>query len=457
MPEDKRKKKFRLRKPEVSRVDIVDRGANQHSHILLAKREDDPRMPMMNKKPQVPGQAPASQAPRPQAPASPRPGAGAPQLPQPPQATPSNPMFNRPASPGIGQTPPAQRTPRPAPPTGPGASGSQAPLQGMAGQLQRQQQAPAAQRPASAPEPAGPNDDPEALDMDEDELLMNILRTRMKRRQMSKPPRKPKPQDQSMMAKRLDNTLSLLTKGLISAGVFTQDATAKDLRDILPPDVVSKLTKVSASKSADATHQEGNMDPEEIQALVDELPDEIVDYIGELEDRATQAETDLAKAKGEYDESEVALAKALEGLDPEVAEIVKSQQNRLSQAEKELQAERIAKANESFITKARGFDGVIDKPEDFGPVLREFAEVNPEAAEKLESQLRAASQRVTKSSLFSEFGHEAQTSEVDSEVEAIAKSYVEANPELSLAVARGMAWENNPELYERYRSEKQSR
>lgn len=448
MPEDKRKKKkFRLRKPEVSRVDIVDRGANQHSHILLAKRDEDPRMPMMNKKPQAPAQAPA---PKPQTPGSP--GAGA------PQATPSNPMYNRPASPGIGQTPPTQRTPqRPAPPTGPGAGGSQArPLQGMAGQLQRMQQAPAAQRPAAAPEPPS-NDDPEKLDGDEDELLMNILRTRMKRRQMSKPPRKPKPQDQAMMAKRLDNTLGLITKGLISAGVFTQDATAEDLRDILPPDVVSKLTTVSASKSADATHQEGNMDPEEIQALVDELPDEIVDYIGELEDRASVAETELAKARGEADEDVDPIAKALDELPEEVAAVIKADRERLQKAEQDLAAERIAKANETFITKARGFDGVIDKPEDFGPVLREFAEANPEAAEQLEAQLRAASQRVAKSSLFSEFGHEAQTSEVDSEVEAIAKTYVEANPELSLAEARGMVWEKNPDLYERYRSEKQSR
>lgn len=423
-----KKKKFRLRKPDVSRVDIVDRGANQHSHILLAKREEDPM------------------------PQKPQPGAG----PAPAPATPSNPLFNRPVSPGIGQTPPAQRTPQrpPAPPTGAGAD---RPLAGMAGQLQRMQQAPATQRPAAPAQPASADpEDPDKLDMDEDDLLMNILRTRMRRRQVSKPPRKPKPQDPYSMAKGVDNTLALITKGLISAGVFTQDATPKDLRDMLPADILAKMTTVSASKSADATSKEGNMDPNEIQALVDELPDEIVDYIGELEERATQAETELAKALGAEEEVDP-IAKALAELSPEVAAIVKSQQDRLAQAEKELQAERVAKADATYVTKARGFDGVIDKPEEFGPVLRQFAEAHPEAAEQLEAQLRAASSRVTKSALFSEFGHEAITSEVTSQVQAIAKTYQEADPKLSDEEARAMAWEKNPDLYEQYRLERLSR
>lgn len=40
MAED-RKKKFKLRDLEVDRVDIVNRGANQHSHIVIAKADDE--------------------------------------------------------------------------------------------------------------------------------------------------------------------------------------------------------------------------------------------------------------------------------------------------------------------------------------------------------------------------------------------------------------------------------
>lgn len=444
-PAEKRKRKFRLRNPDVSRVDLVDRGANQHAHILLAKRDDKERsMPQMPQRPQQQPQQPQ----KPQSPTGGAPGGGGAQPAG--QATPSNPLY-RPAGPGVGQTPPSQRSP--VTPAGAGAGRS---LQGMAGQLQRMQQAPPTQRPASPPQPEAADDDPDRLDMDEDELLMNILRTRMRRRQVSKPPRKPKVDPTQAMAKRVDDTLELVTKGLVSAGVFTEDATARDLRDMLPTEVVTKLTNiVSARKSADATPQEASMNPDELQALVDELPDEIVDYIGELEDRASEAETALAKALGEDEVDPI--AKALSELPDEVAAIVKSQQDRLTQAEQELQAERIAKANETFVTKARAFDGVIDKPEEFGPVLRQFAETNPEAAEALENHLRAASQRVTKSALFSEFGHEATDSEVTSQVEAIAKSYQEANPNLSLEEARGMAWEQNPSLYEQYRAEKQTR
>lgn len=463
MSKDKKKRRFRLRKPDVSRVDIVDRGANQHSHILLAKREE----PMPKNDPGGYGPDRKSKPkpkPKQQAPQAPQPGAapgggegGGPAAP----ATPSRPL-QRPASPGVGQTPPTQRTPV----SPQGGAGGRPPLQGMAGALQRMQTADPTQRPAAPPAPEGAKDDEEALAGEEDDQLMNFLRTHLRRRQMQKPPRKPKADpNQAPMAKAsgVDNVLETITKGLVSAGVFTQDAKAEDLRDILPPSVVSTLNNiVSTSKSAGAT-QEGTMpmSQDELQALVDELPDEIINYIGDLEEQAATAQAEVEKARAAQVEDEGdddPIAKALSELPPEVASIVKAQQDRLSEAEKALEASKIAKADETYITKAREFDGVIDKPEDFGPVLRQFAEAHPEAAETLEGQLRAASQVVTKSALFEEFGHSAPASgTAEGEVLAIAKSYQEANPDLSIEEARAKAWENNPEMYERYVEEQRQR
>jgi hypothetical protein len=301
--------------------------------------------------------------------------------------------------------------------------------------------------------------DPDAIDGEEDDLLSQILRTRMKRRQFQKPPRKKNPaQPQGQpMYKALDSVLETITKGLSAAGVFTQDATGRDLRDMLPKEALTSLDNiVSTSKSAKP--QEDNMTNQELQALVDELPDEVIDYIGELEDRAVSAETEVAKLRTEEEDEDLdPVSKALSSLPEDVASIVKAQQDRLTAAEEELATERIAKADMTFITKARSFDGLIDKAEEFGPILRQFSETHPEAAASLESSMRAASQRLSKAALFGEYGHDVPgTGSVEGEVAVLSKKFQEADPKLSDAEARAEVWERNPELYDRYVAERRS-
>lgn len=430
---EERKRKFRLRRPEVTRVDIVDRGANQDSHILLAKRDEMP-LPQSHKDPR---------------------------------------LLNRPVSPGIGQTPPTARpglpqaSPRPGPGAPLAAPGAPAPgprpLAGMAGSLQAQQSGPPTGRPApsmtdmAAAEGADP--DPDEMDGEEDELLTQLLRQRMKRRQFSKPPKKKAPaQPGQPMYKGLEDVLETVTKGLSAAGVFTQDATGRDLRDMLPKEAITSLANiVSTSKSAETP--EDDMTEQELQALVDDLPDEVIDFIGELEDRATAAETEVAKLRTEVEPEEVdPITKALSALPPDVAEIVKAQQDRLTEAETALANERIAKADAVYVTKAREFDGLIDKAEDFGPVLRSFSETHPEAAQALESTLRAASQRLAKSAMFSEYGHDTPgTGSAESQVMALAKSLREAKPDLSDAEARAEIWDANPDLYAQHTAERQAK
>src|SRR5690606_31435676 len=100
---------------------------------------------------------------------------------------------------------------------------------------------------------------------------------------------------------------------------------------------------------------------DDIQALVDQVPEPILDYIEELEQRLVAAESaGVAKAD---DNSDDLIEKALAALDPEVAEVIKSQRDQLAEAQAALEAEKVAKANSEWVAKVRPLDGIVDDPE----------------------------------------------------------------------------------------------
>lgn len=192
---------------------------------------------------------------------------------------------------------------------------------------------------------------------------------------------------------------------------------------------------------------------DELAALVEQVPDEVLDYIEFLETRVEKAEAQIAGGN----ESDVAFEKALDDLDPEVAKAIIEQRERLEKAEAALQAEQIAKASAEWVQKARSADGLIDNPEEFGEELRQVAAVSPELADSIMSKLQAASERVAKSSLFAEMGHSAPASGSAAEkIQTIAKALVEADPTKTQAQAEAEAWEANPGLYNEHVAERQA-
>lgn len=195
---------------------------------------------------------------------------------------------------------------------------------------------------------------------------------------------------------------------------------------------------------------------EGLEALVAQVPDEVLDYIDEIEERLEKAEA-LASA-GQDPEADDPIEKALSELPPEVAEIVKSQRSRLEKAEEALEKERIEKANEQWVAKARSIDGLIDDPNEFGSQLREVAEINEDLADDLVKVLSAASERFAKADLYKELGRGAGavTGSAEEKVHQIAKSLIEADPKLTEEQAMAEAWERNPDLYEEHVSERRA-
>ena len=200
---------------------------------------------------------------------------------------------------------------------------------------------------------------------------------------------------------------------------------------------------------------------DEIDALVADLPDEIVDFIGDLQDSVETLTKSLEEAQAPNDDPVVderdPITKALETLDDEDAAVLAEKLERLDTLEEKVTKAEEDKADTEYIAKARAFDGAGD-PEDIGPALRRLADVSPEDAELFEKAFAAMSEQAVTGTLYEELGHAINKStDVDEQVEAIAKSYQEANPALSSEESRAMAWENNPELYEEHSREQQAR
>lgn len=195
-----------------------------------------------------------------------------------------------------------------------------------------------------------------------------------------------------------------------------------------------------------------------IQEHMDNLPDEVVDYVADLETQVATLTKSLEEAaKPAEDEKADPVAKTLADLSPEAQEIFKANATRLEKAEKELEALRVAKATETWVAKARALDGAIEDPEAFGTTLREIADLKPELADAVEKALATAAERVAKGNLFKEVGHAGNASEPAARIAAIAKSLREADPKLSPAAAEALAWKNNPDLYDQHVAEVRSR
>lgn len=279
MPSDK----FRLRNMKVTRVDLVDRGANQDAHIVLAKADAPAKtsdLASRIKEFMASRSAATAKGAPGQAPGAPAPGGGASPLGRekgsgsrivrlnpadfevvnssgnmmewaiPEDKLPEGveeammtmvqsgdtPMFQWLIDPLAG--PPVEGTAKTAAEafvamrgalTTQGAMDPAAMLGGLPGQP-----APGGApggAPASKPNPAAPR------------LAKRIKVLKAAKKPVEKPVRK--------ADEVLQNTLDLIAKGLVEVNVFADTATGEDLRDILPTNLLGKITDELSATSAE--------------------------------------------------------------------------------------------------------------------------------------------------------------------------------------------------------------
>lgn len=215
------------------------------------------------------------------------------------------------------------------------------------------------------------------------------------------------------------------------------------------------------------------MDPamagDEIE-VAPEIPEEVLDYIQELEDQLAELtgepiegdqpmqEEEAMFGKNHTDEDEIAflseLAKSLHDEDQresiaKAEQLVKKANERAEQAETIAKAERDHRLNQEFISKARALTNLPISAEEFGPVLKRLHDVMDEAdVEAIEKALRAANEITA--DYFTEVGKRGDNALINDRLDSVAKSMVEKNSDLSMEQARAKALEADPSLYDEY-------
>lgn len=200
------------------------------------------------------------------------------------------------------------------------------------------------------------------------------------------------------------------------------------------------------------------------------LPDEVIDYIQQLEEQLAQAlgqagegdqvhqEEDQMVGKQYNDEDEVAflteLAKSLQDEDQresfeKAEQLVKKANERAEAAETIAKAERDHRLTQEFVAKARAFSNLPVDAHEFGPVLKRLHDTMDEAdVEMIEKALSTANESV--SNFFGEIGKRGDNAVLSDRLESVAKSMVDANSELTLEQARSRALEQDPGLYDEF-------
>lgn len=265
---------------------------------------------------------------------------------------------------------------------------------------------------------------------------------------------KKKKDAKKMMEKSVNDILASITTGLVDAEVLKDSATTEDFRDILPTETLNSLeTVIKSVLNAASTGEQMS-----IQEHMDNLPEEVVDYVADLETQVASLTKSLEEAQKPAEEEVDPIAKAVAELPEEAKAILKANEARLLKAEADLEAFRVEKATAEWVAKARALDGAIEDPEAFGTTLREIADLKPELADAVEKALKTASDRVAAGNLFKEVGHTgAGPSDTESRVAAIAKALRDADPKLSQAAALAKAWTDNPDLYDQHTAEMRNR
>jgi hypothetical protein len=192
----------------------------------------------------------------------------------------------------------------------------------------------------------------------------------------------------------------------------------------------------------------------------DDLPEEVVEYIealetsvDELTEKVAKAEQDVEVLKsqtpvektGDPDKDfEALIAKA----EPALQEVLKAQRAELKQAQDIAKAERDARLNREYISKAEALPMISESKDDLAGLLRRAADaLTPEDNEKLEKVLKAANEQIAKGNLFSEFGSGGGETTISKSVEAMAAELRKADPSLTQELAITQVYEQNPDLY----------
>ena len=129
---------------------------------------------------------------------------------------------------------------------------------------------------------------------------------------------------------------------------------------------------------------------------------------------------------------------------------------RVAEVEAVLKSERVARANEDAVEKAKAWKFLGLDAEKVGPALRELAEINEDLAKSVEEALSSVNAQAESANIFAEIGKSANpaTGNAYDQLTSLAKSVTENKNGVTFEQAFADAVSSNPDLYSQYLNER---
>lgn len=193
---------------------------------------------------------------------------------------------------------------------------------------------------------------------------------------------------------------------------------------------------------------------------VDDLDEEVRDYVEKLEDVALDLRNELEDAQAEITKGATPVGEEddfdaiLKSADPAVAELVKGLQADVFAAKEIAKAARNAQLTQEFNEQASTLGNLEQGEGELGALLKNLNEsLEEEDFSNISKVLSDANDQIEKSGLFDEVGtsNAVSASGAEAELEAIAKS--NTSGDMSYEQAYANALDENPKIYAQYLKE----
>jgi plasmid stabilization system protein ParE len=203
------------------------------------------------------------------------------------------------------------------------------------------------------------------------------------------------------------------------------------------------------------TINKSDLDPE-VVAYIEGLESEVDDLSGKVE----KAEQDLAArdeqittltekvSKSVPNDPDAARKEMLEKADPALRAYLEEQDAKVSKAEEIAKAERDARLEREFVSKAEALPMISENKQDLAGLLRRISDaLTPEDAEKVEKTLAAANEQIAKGNLFGTMGRGGGETTISKSVEGKAAELRKADPTLTQEQAIAQVYNDDPDLF----------
>lgn len=193
--------------------------------------------------------------------------------------------------------------------------------------------------------------------------------------------------------------------------------------------------------------------------------DDMMRKIAKLEEELDKANKKLAKMMKPEDEEmkKEDITSLIKSAPEPIREMLESMeksakeaQTRVAEIEAVLKSERIARADEEAVEKAKAWKFLGLDAEKIGPALRQLAEVDSNLAKSVEEALSSVNAQAESANIFAEIGKSANpaTGNAYDQLTSLAKSATENKNGLTFEQAFSEAVLSNPDLYNQYLSER---